>query len=483
MSSLMAYDINQIDQLIRQGKQQRAWQILNEIRLVDIARDDLVTFSDFGVRIKRPKYSLAVLSRQMKKHLEKITEARPLEIIAYTKALIKMGLFLEAERWLRKIDQEHQLEVHNLKGRLFLSQWNYRKSTFHMKKYLQGLLPNSYGALVASLNLGAGLIYLKKYDEAIDLLSHTESVAKHQGHRIIAVNTNELLGQAHILSGRQAKGKAYIEASMVLLGKEKNVYHFYGRKWHCLADFLEKGDKETFLVIKNKLRQEALAAEYWEDVRDLDRRHAYLLQDHQVALKLFFGTYYESYKKDIHRECLQGIEIPNHYLWQIQEDSSGPLTDMSETLKTLEKPRLLFDALTTDHYRPLATGHLFSVLYPDEFFDPFSSPSRLYRNIRRLRKKMPDGITIAVNQNGAFIKALKPMAFDLKIKERLQSNEEHRFQELRCEMKRRWFTTDEVCNLFAMSPRSSQRLIKKISERYKVERAGRGKSQRYRFAG
>src|SRR5262249_54709284 len=46
----------------------------------------------------------------------------------------------------------------------------------------------------------------------------------------------------------------------------------------------------------------------------------------------------------------------------------------------------LVGALVKDFYRPRRLGQLFSDLYPNEYFNPFSSPVRLHRLIQRARE-------------------------------------------------------------------------------------------------
>jgi hypothetical protein len=46
----------------------------------------------------------------------------------------------------------------------------------------------------------------------------------------------------------------------------------------------------------------------------------------------------------------------------------------------------LLESLATDLYRPHRLPHLFSNLYPGEFFNPHSAPLKIHQLIHRLRQ-------------------------------------------------------------------------------------------------
>ena len=479
----MAVIFKNVDQLIREGQHLKAKSLLNTVKLSEIPRDQLVQVSDFGIRLKDPLFSLKVLARVMKNHHEGIESARPDEIVSYTKALIKMGFFKEAERWMAKLDTTQKHEIHNLKSRLRISQWDYQGAIHSLKRYQSGLKDNPYLLLVNSLNLASALTYVKDYEQATEILQATLEQATRANHKIIIINCHELLGQVCIMSGQFEEGQQHLEKSLTQLGQQKNIYSFYGKKWLWIARLNSGNDKGKIISEGHTLRNQAEESGFLEDIRDIDRRLAIATNNRELGLHVYHGTFYKSFKGILKSELFANEEIPHQHIWNLNQiDSKAPRFAVEDLPKRQENPRKIFQVLTLDFYRPLSTGHLFSELFPDEYFDPFSSPTRLYQNIQQLRSSLPEGLIVNYSQDGVSLGAKKPFQIIVSHNGR-NSNTSPSVRQLRGQMKRSWFTTKDVATVLSISQRSAQRLIKKSSEDYKIESQGQGRTKRYRFAG
>ena len=479
-------DFEKIDRWIRNGEHGKARNALLSIRPGDVSRDHLVTLADFGRRVRDPMYSLKTLGKVMRAHLEKAEQATSLEIIAYCKALGKMGLFEEANRWLSLLDPESHKEIHDVQGRMFMVQWNYSSAKTSFKKYLKTLREDDYLAKVTKLNLSASLIGNGDCGEAQEVLNELYERANTGGHKLIQANSLELLAQANILTGNHKEGLEYLEKSLATLGNPSSVYHFYAQKWMWISEWLQRGPEDQALIEKVRgLIQHARENMYFEDVRDLELRLYSGLQDKQGLTHLLFGTVHDSYRKRV-REAFQGSEgFPRSYQWKLGQGARRMKVGREQLADTNGLVPSCFQILSMDFYRPISLGFLFSKLYPEEYFDPHHSPARVYRNICRLRKAFPEGsgLEIESSSEGYQLICTGAVEIPVQINREPVSRDQQQVVNLRGIVERRWFTTGEVADEMKVSQRTAQEILKKAKKTYRLETAGQGRATRYRFAG
>jgi hypothetical protein len=124
-----------------------------------------------------------------------------------------------------------------------------------------------------------------------------------------------------------------------------------------------------------------------------------------VFQRLYIGTPYVGYRKQLAREFQGKYKLPEQLIYQTSMEPKECLDLETLELQSGWSPKfsvgqdlhLLLLALFRDLYRPVKMGEIFARVYPDEFFNPFSSPDRVYQLIKRLRKDLKSsGIKISI---------------------------------------------------------------------------------------
>lgn len=476
-----------IDFDIRSGRHKRASSRLREIKIAELSREDLVVLSDFGRRLQDPMFSLKSLGKTFRGVIAGKVEPTDTEIISYSRALVKMGFFNEADRWIQRIADVKRDELLDLQGRKRIAQWDYAGAVYFYKRYVSQLEPSSYSYLVAKLNLSASLVGCSRFDEAITAILSLKELAVKNEHSLIFANACELMAQALILSGDFDQGLSSLKESHEALGQGQSIYSFYLRKWTWVANLLKSVGCQSELSRAIQLKQEAEQNQYWEDVRDIDRRLSEVNFSEPIALKLYFGTPHRAYRESIKRELLDGVKIPPVFNFHLgpREGHLKEVLALENCFNPGSRIDSLFKTLTHDFYRPISLGYLFSRLYPDEYFDPHSSPTRVYRLVTRLRKRTIDnfGVDCVWNQEGIRLVSSRPVVIPVEQRQEIRTRQECQVAKMRKVFRQDWFTTKGVSEQLQISQRSAQELLKTAKKKYRVNQQGKGRSTRYRFAG
>lgn len=476
---------NSIEELIVHGKHALAKKAIQSIALSEVPRGDLVILSDFSRRVGDSLYSLKILGKVMKDHLNGLTAASDDELLSYSRALIKLGFFQESEKWLDNLSKKSQVEALEIRGRMHVTQWNYPKACFFYENYLKKIPQDSYKHVVGSLNLSASYLGAEKFERAIVVLEKLIEYSIKNKKSIILANSYELMAQAQLALGKYKDAREFLHKSRKALNSSGNVYEFYVKKWMWVIEISENGPTPEVLESAEKLKYEAANLHSWEDIRTVDKNIALHTEDIELATKLYFGTSHEWYRQQIRNELLQNVDLPETYLWSFG-DRKKALENVIQ-VKSLNKVqgvlRSVFDCLTRDFYRPISMGYLFSHTYEGEIFDPHSSPSRIYQSVHRLRSLLPEELDLVWGSEGVYFEAQKPIALSFKPNRKFKDRAQRDLEAMRDRFKRSWFSSKQVANLFNVSQRSAQRLIKEAGERYRINDEGKGPAKRYRFVG
>lgn len=477
----------QIDALIKAGDHGDALKALKGVSLSDFHRRYWVELAALARRLQEYHLAIQILGKVMRGHLEKIDEASPEEMIEYSRSLIKLCFFDEAEKWMASVGSEKYPQVNEIKARIKMTQWDYQPAVYYLKLFRNKQSKDSYPYLISGLNLAASYVGDGQFENSREVLTEVLEVAKTQGLKLVMGNAYELQAQAQILSGDYRSAEASLEESFRIFGKGENIFSFYVRKWKWIRKLLECGPEPGILKEANRLKKEAMDSEFWEDMRDIDRRLAVSSQETALSTKLYFGTVHEAYRKKIIEETPSGFKLPSKYEWafNLEKNETKNILTPSEIVSDGSVLYNLLNCLTHDFYRPLPLGYIFSYLHPGEYLDPQSSPSRIYMGVTRLRQALPkeSGLEIIWNSEGARLLGNGDFALTVQRTRKLVNKSQTHLQKVKSEFKRQWFTAQDVAKVLELTPRSANSVIKKARTTYKVEVSGKGRSIRYRFAG
>ncbi|NQZ02147.1 MAG: hypothetical protein HRT45_15925 [Bdellovibrionales bacterium] len=477
--------LNKVDKMIRLGHVEDAWQLIKDVKPADLPRKSLSELSNIARRARRPLHSLKILGKIIKQHRDNLGEASSSEIVSYVGSLIKLGFFNEAERWLTQVDPKSNPEVHDLKARIHIAHWNYSSAAFYLKKYLNNVEPSSYFYQVGSLNLASSYLSMNLKDRALVTVKGIQKYAREHDNKLLLANSYELQAQSQIQLGKYKGARASLKKSQSLLGTSGNIWSFYGRKWDLVIDLETKMNRQSASVLKKAedLYREGISKHYWEGAREIDRLLANARSDRNRALKVYFGTPYAEYKKMVKTNFPGGLTVPRSFKFKSEGATKKSLFDFENRLARSLSSKNLFVTLTKDLYRPLSLGYVFESLYEESFFDPFHTPDRIYSTVKRLRALLPEesGIGVDWSQSGVTLKFDKPVALDLSLAQPKTDIQVNRATKVRQHFKQDWFTSKQVREFLNASEATTQRCLKEAQSQYKLERAGHGRSTRYRF--
>ena len=475
--------LDAIDQLIRKGQIAEAWKRIQGFKPSDLSREQRLQLADYSRRAQEPLFALKVLNKVFKDHLEGIDQVTNDEVVTYSGCLTKLGLFREAESWIEHLGTSRHPEYFNLMARIQISCWDHSPAVKNLKTYLKSLDDQSYSHLVGSLNLCVSQITIGKFADAEKTLASIQHRAKQQEHQLILGNSFELLAQIQINKKEYEQARQSLETSQNLLGRRKNVWSFFTRKWELLIALNSSGwNSETQFLAEN-LKKEAVDGQYWEDVREVDRLISKFSENKDLLLKLYFGTRFQGYKNRLLKNFPQKITVPKEYVCPINQPDESSLTfDYKNDLEASPALKSLFLVLTKDLYRPLPLGFVFESLYSEEHFDPFHSPDRVYTLIKRLRSTLPEHLAASVewDRSGIQLQFTKPVFLTLRDDAEYEPDEDM-ISKMRANFKKQWFNTAMASDFLNISASKALQLIQLSKKKYKMDSQGRGKSIRYRF--
>ncbi len=480
----------QIEALIQSGQSAKARSQLQKLSISKIPRNRLSYVASLCRSSGIPEMALKVLKPLVHSQNPHV-HASASEIAQYGQSLISLG---GSEEAIALLNQEKVMSDEP-KALLFLSfayfaQWNYQAALPHLEAYLQRVPAGSYIHGIGQVNYAAALIAAGHYDKAEHTLIPLIDFFKKEKHQILAGNGLELLAQIYFHRDQVLKARPILEQATQLLG-EKLPDSLFVKKWQCLIKIKSQGATLQNLNELEKLRNLAEQLFHWETIRDIDFHKSLLTHDISLYNQVYFGSPFPQLREKI--KSLSEMPTKKTFIrnfsgakqlsifYDIQNLDQGN----KAIFKTGSLYHRLFLALTEDFYRPLRLPTLFAKLYPDECFEPESSSQKLKMLISRLRKRItPLGFQIIERGGAGYILTCKkpvglvyrdspqplPQALDSRlsrVKELIQSPT---------------FKSQDIANLFNISPRSASRWLKAMTEEGLIEKLGDKKGATYKIS-
>lgn len=497
-SPVWAEIIIQVDELIRLGKINSARRILNQIIPKDIPRKEMASFARLARRTRMNYFALRILKPVIKVDNLFSSSASEEELSLYAGSLIRIGGRKQGLDILKKLDWKKNPEILMFQVDAYFSEWNYKDAIPLLKKYIRSLNISDYQRLVGRLNLAAAYVFEGLVGLAEDLLSVVRAECKFKGYQLLYANSLELSAQVLLSKKKFAEALTYLELASKILKEEINSYGFFLKKWSAITELLknptDKNHQKQISLLKDEARREL----DWESLRQIEFYQALATRDEHLYFKLMLGTPYANYRNVLKRKFNRPPELPAEFRFRLGGDSEQTVDSNSETIPVLYVNagkgsnisirggsllhRFLM-ILTRDFYRPIQVGEAFSLLYPNEYFDPESSPGRVRNLIKRLVNWFIENnvqLTIHVEKQTIILKS-KGLV-DLVTSRQKEELNINKFRILTLNKKTRsdWFTTTQAASLLGISQRSVQRLLSECNKT-DLQSVGRGQGRRYRF--
>ncbi len=398
----------------------------------------------------------------------------------YAALLTKYGSVGEGLKILNQLDSSQLPEISLYRAFCYIAQWDYRSSIKELKNYLSMEIPD-YQAMIARVNLASSLIAAEELPEALDLLNSNINICLAKSYTRLMANNFEMRAQVFLKTGHLAECRADISKSSEILGREQSLDQLFVQKWSAV---LEAFESRQIQPLKD-FRIVAGERKHWETVRDLDGILLRFEFDDTQFQHLVFGTPFASFKERVYRELGQaepaGLFVKGSSLGLQIILESGKLNNDSSLIIKGQNLKVL-SLFLKDFYRPVRISEIFSSLFPDAYFDIFTSPNRVQKVIQRFRKYIQSvNLPIEIHQIDGFyrLKLIGEIGFQVRINRSAQIDPIE--NQLRNQFSDNGFSGIEAQHKLGISRQNFQRWYAKAHEQGKILKLFGGAATYYKM--
>lgn len=473
----------EIENLIRSGSLQQAKREIQKLAQNKNSRLDRLQIANWARRVGLEQITMRLLHH----HVRAEENPTAVELTEYAMALIKQGFFMEAHEILSRPIVEKSESFNLFRGFAYIYQWDYESARPFLSRYLEQTL-TEYQRKIGEINLAACDTLLEpSAKEHLSRLEKLEIDCGKIGAKRIQANALELMAQTFVYL------KDYKSALKILTRAEKMMNidaTFEGsfiKKWRAFAELGKNPESNSSIQNVIRVREEARALGYFEVVRDCDFHLGIWNRNRTVLQRVYYGSPFPAYRQRVVAEAKDKLNIESSYLWRLNNtkrpekwiDLKTGQNEKGNLIISPEKQILqLLAVLASDFYRPIQVSNVFQTLFPDQYFDPFSSSNRIDQAILRLRRYLRDQkIPLLVTKSSGF-NIIASSDFGL-IKYLDHSNQDAEFEKIEMVFKNSEFKLREALKVFKIPQRSLQALFKKWVDAGKLKVIGGGSNTRY----
>jgi tetratricopeptide (TPR) repeat protein len=453
--------IEEFNELIVAGKGTIALNKIKNLRKnKKIPRRFAPQFSKIYSRLGEPNLSTLVLFPFIRESIETQSELSDDEKISYGESLIRNGAILEGRDYLDSVDEKDRIDYQMALASSYNPHWNFSES---LKVYEKILSPsNDYQNQVIRLNLANCHINLNNYQEAMNQLGEAYDVVGPQNLPLLKMNILELSTQVALSLGNIDEAQQYLNSAKKISADGWGESHFLLSKWEILIKlYQEKRPLPSSHPLLSELRdfsKTCFEKRYFTIKSTCDFYEAYFTQDLEKSLKVYFASPFEGYRTQILKALDFDIEIPDNYQWKFNSESqqTHQIDYLTGTLngEICLKPGLsghkLFQALCTNLYHPHTKYSLHEKMFPGEYFNPNTSPDKIYKIIKRLKadfKKCQIPIEIISHKDLYFMQSTQGASILLPLTRENSDPYVANFDLLKTQVKKTQFTMPELLNV------------------------------------
>jgi len=482
---MQGLELDSIEDLIRSGNGRQAQHQLKAMVGKKLSREALFRVAGLARRAGLPDLGIRWLNPIVRPAARTPKRATDAETAEYAACLIRIGATSEALDLLSRIDSKRQPEGLLFRAHGLFTEWRNSEAIQPLMAYLRVSGLDPYQRLVGKVNLASALLDAREIRQAEALLAELREETQKFQHLLLLANSFELSAQLEIIKKDWRRAERYLEKAARLIKDQGAIDELFILKWAAIVGLLKRRGKGELARLQ-EVRNEALTKGHWETLRDCDLFKASALQDEKLLLHVYFGTPFEAYRRRLYQEFGKPVTLPDHYVWSPSGGSGKVWEPFGEhgRLKPGQLLHRLLGALTRDFYRPQRMAALHAAIYPDEFFNPVSSPTRVHQAIRRLRSWLKrHRVALEVNEkDGSYWLASKQgCRIRLPRHSPTETLVDIRLQKLHKRWGEAFFSATEAQRLLKVSARSTSRLLLDAAQDGQLARFGASSATRYRF--
>ncbi len=488
-----AEDFAQLEALVVSGRHEECRRRLDRVPPRSIQREWAAKYAQLAMRTHRSLFALKALHRFIHPGNPFEASATDSEKSTYASALLHLGAAHEALELLDSVNTERTPEALLQTAFAHFALWDYKAAIPILERFIAHPGPAPYRKLVGKVNLIAAHAYCRDWGKALPLLREAKSLCKSEGYGLLLGNCHELEAQALFFTGRYDEALAELGESRERLREQNGIYALFAEKWALFCECFRSNSPESLARLR-AFREKAREHSHWETIRECDLFEATLAGDGEIFRKVIFGTPSENYRQRARLVFGKVTRSSGRYRWRL-----GPPTDGADTpvfdpyepqgpARTAlhDRPHLFaaFEELTADFYKPAHLTALFRGVYPAEKFNPYTSPARVLRLLRRLNGWFEEaGLPLRVDLHKSEFSLAAEQPIDiLLLRGKKRTAADGKFAELKNAFPGKSFSSAKVSGAMGISMASARRLIKTALSEGKVTAVGRGRGTSYRLA-
>lgn len=499
---------SEFDELIRSGQRELAGRKIKEIKISSIPRAHINSMANLARRTGHINLAWQMIAPIIRPKFPLATPATDIEKATYTIILLALGAIPEAVELLESANPESP-EINLAFAFAHISRWDYLAAIPKLRLYLRFEKITLYEKMVAQVNLAASYVASGNTKDGSPLLQEILEITSQNNWHLLNRNALEISAQLAIQLEKWTDGETLLKQAKHDSDNQFNLDNFFVTKWQAIIALLKNGPTPPALKELSELRDLAIKNKHWETIRDCDFYQAITTKNSELALRLYFGTPFSSYRKRLMHRARDWLTVPAEYEWQALEQHSKlqpaapmPATkvfnlslgeELSGTAKVKPGTALYraLAAMTSDFYRPFSVGSLHSLVFPKEHFNPDSSPRRVSFLIQRLRGWFKENylpLNIVSEVDGFKLQATEPFTFILEksgpVKVEKTSEPAQYLallKKLKTQNAGKALKTSEISEITKISVRSVRYFLKWALEKNKVLKQGNGRESRYKI--
>ncbi len=505
--------LDQIEREIDKGSIARARILFNTLGFRRVPRNLLLRMADLSRQARLHERTVRILHPVVRPAKEGLVPATPEEKMQYALALGYSGSVLESARIFREVLSEvRETQTPQIKlflGAVLCRRWDFESAVGPLDDAIASGKLMGQQKLDGELYLASALMHGPGQIAKAEVLLENVIKQTHLENSPLAhKEALQLAIQAQFLKRDWEKAKQYAERAQ-RVAKTADDPHFtlYVDYRTALADVLKPSTRKEALVDLERFKQQFMQAGIWDGLRGCDYWPAMFLKDEAKLIHLYFGTVSECTKARI-AKALGGKEnLPEVYEWRLGalgKSGKPKLTfDVTTGKNNLSREELvpgqvkqrLIEALCSDFYVPPRVPTIFEYMYPDEPFDPQTSPPRIHMAFQWLRGWLEaHKIPLEAKEDHGRFWLDSPAGAVLRIErdqmppqprsaaERVISKKVRSYvEDLRGRFGEQAFTVSEGAQLLDVSERSVLRYLNEALKFGRIKREGAGPSTQYRI--
>ncbi len=381
----------QVESLVRSGQLKEAQTALQDLVKSKIPRQIIASVASLARRADLPLIALKLLYPLVRPTSKAPATAIPLEKMEYAASLIKIGALDEGLVLLRDLPtSDPKRDLFTAFG--LIGKWDYEGSIPYLIKFLHREKKDAYLKMVAGVNLASAYVFAREYQKAKTTLDVLLTQTRTNKMQLLYANCLDLAAENSIFHGKWEAAEDYLQrASSVLQSGDR--FEFFIRKWRAVLALRKSPQDPAAQDTLKKIAEEASKRQLWESVRDCRRVLALSQHDAGELLHLYVGSPFEPFRTILKKEMGEKFTPPERYEWCHGSKKSSLYLDLLEGQERKSRAKLKVGQivhrtlliLCSDFYRPFRLPTLFASLYPNEYYNPNSSPLRVHQALNRLK--------------------------------------------------------------------------------------------------